>query len=181
MTNAQRYGDWMLTYTGRQFWVEDPRPEDVDITDIAHALSMQCRFNGHCRTFYSVAQHSCIVASILPDELKLWGLLHDAAEAYVGDMVRPLKRGMPAFGEAEAKVMAAICERFGLDQEEPAEVKAADNVVLMTEKRDLLAASSEKWFETAEPMPERIIPWSPSGGAHEFSRAYARLMARRLA
>lgn len=71
-----------MTYTGRQFWPLDPRAEDIDIRDVAHHLSLICRFNGAGRAFYSLAQHSCLVADTLDAPLKLWGLLHDAAEAY---------------------------------------------------------------------------------------------------
>ena len=85
---SERKGDWFLTYTGRQFWPLDPRPEDICIRDIAHHLSLCCRFNGACRVHYSVAQHSVMVANILPAPLRFWGLMHDATEAYVGDMVR---------------------------------------------------------------------------------------------
>ena len=113
---ADRKGDWMQTYTGRQFWPLDPRPEEVVIEDIARALSMQCRFAGHCAKFYSVADHSVRV-SMLADEnstLALAGLLHDAAEAYVVDVPRPLKRFLPGYKEIEREVARAIEKRFGL-------------------------------------------------------------------
>src|SRR5690242_11754504 len=87
-----RRGDWMQTYTGRRFWPLDPRVDDIDIGDIAHHLSLVCRFAGACREFYSVAQHCVGVSYVCDPKDALWGLLHDAAEAYVGDMVRPLKR-----------------------------------------------------------------------------------------
>ena len=105
---ATRKGDWFVTYSGKQFWPLDPQPQDVCVRDIAHHLSLVCRFGGAVRTHYSVAQHSLIVADILPPRLKLRGLLHDATEAYVGDMVRPLKRFMPDYREVENKVWAAI-------------------------------------------------------------------------
>src|SRR5262245_27549306 len=103
---SQRIGDWMQTISGRKFWPLDPRPEEVCIEDIGHALSLVCRFGGHCHTFYSVAEHSVRVSLLAEDMAKssahwtdenirmiaLSGLLHDAAEAYIGDMVRPLKR-----------------------------------------------------------------------------------------
>ena len=83
---ALRNGSWLQTYTGIQFWPLDPRPEEIDIQDIAHALSLLCRFNGHCQRFYSVAEHSVHVSTILAPEFGLWGLLHDAAEAYLSDI-----------------------------------------------------------------------------------------------
>lgn len=121
-----RRGDWLQTFTGRQFWPLSPHPEDFDIEDIAHALAMKCRFNGHCISFYSVAQHSVLVAMECkrkwPDrpELPLWGLLHDLAEAYLPDIPRPLKRTIPGIlKESEALIMQAACLRFGLSPQEP--------------------------------------------------------------
>jgi len=86
---AARIGDWIQTYTGKRFWPLDPRPEDVDILDIAHSLSLLCRFTGHTSSFYSVSQHSILVAQEVPKRLRLWALFHDAAEAYIGDIARP--------------------------------------------------------------------------------------------
>jgi len=163
MTATQRVGDWFQTYSGKMFWPLDPHPEEVDIGDIAHSLALQCRFNGHVKVFYSVAQHSVLVASILPDRFKLWGLMHDAAEAYVGDMVRPLKLHQPDFREAEARVMAVIVAKYGLSPStEPSEVKQADNVLLMTERRDLLAPPPQAWTPRAEPLQQTITAWSPN-------------------
>lgn len=84
-------GSWMQTYTGRRLFPMDPSPADVDIIDIAHALSMQCRYNGHVRRFMSVAEHCVLISENVPAQDALWGLLHDATEAYVGDMIRPLR------------------------------------------------------------------------------------------
>lgn len=93
----ERKGDWIQTYTGRQFWPLDPKPEEVCIEDIAHALSQQCRYAGHTIRFYSVAQHSVEIALRVPRAAALWGLLHDAAEAYLVDLPRPVKYLMPAY------------------------------------------------------------------------------------
>lgn len=82
---------WIQTFTGKQFWPLTPKAEDVCIEDIAHALAFKCRFGGHCKTFYSVAEHSCRVAEILRPEHQLIGLLHDAAEAYLPDVAAPIK------------------------------------------------------------------------------------------
>ena len=78
----ERIGSWLQTYTGKKFYPFDPREEEVDILDIAHALSQLCRFGGHTKEFYSVAEHCVLVSMCCPSEVKLLGLLHDAAEAY---------------------------------------------------------------------------------------------------
>src|SRR5262249_3879894 len=114
-----RTGDWIATITGKRWFVTDPHPDDVDIEDIAHGLSMVCRFGGQCREFYSVAQHSVLMANEMcrreaPPEMALWGLLHDAPEAYLGDMVRPLKRSMPNYKVLEHVTEGCILVGLGL-------------------------------------------------------------------
>lgn len=157
---SDRKGPWFLTFTGRQIYPFDMRAEDIDIADIAHSLSLQCRFNGHCREFYSVGLHSIYVAYHLPQELKFVGLLHDATEAYVGDMIRPLKRAIPEFERIETEIWYAICERFRLPyQTLPREVKEADSRMLMTERRDLLTANPAKWEEDQVAGGEGIEPY----------------------
>lgn len=169
-----RKGNWFQTYTGIAFWPLDPRPEEVCIEDIAHPLSMQCRYNGHCREFYSVAQHSVLVSSIL-DKDAAWGLMHDAAEAYIGDMVRPIKLHMPTFRDVEALVMRAICQRFGLPIVEPRSVKQADDILLMTERRDLLASPTRPWTPRADPLADKILPWSQNEAYARFCDRFAEL------
>src|SRR3954470_19444458 len=128
-----RKGDWMCTFTGRQFWPGDSRPEDVCIEDLAHALSIENRFAGHLPAPYSVAQHSLLVADILrhkfPEDrkLQLWGLLHDAPEAYLKDIPRPLKSQLgAAYPTLEHGVMQSIATKFGLSMPQPREVHRAD-------------------------------------------------------
>jgi hypothetical protein len=135
---TERVGDWMQTFTGRQFWPADPRPEDVTIHDIAHALSMQCRYAGHCTRFYSVAEHSVLVARSVPPEHRMWGLLHDASEAYLVDVPRPIKPYLTGYADLETGVMRAICERYGLPPEMPKAVKDIDNRILVDEKQALM-------------------------------------------
>jgi hypothetical protein len=161
---TDRKGDWFQTYTGKAFWLLDPRPEDVCIEDIARGLAYQCRFNGHTKRFFSIAQHSVLVSQHVGNDrsVQLWGLLHDAAEAYLGDMVRPLKLFMPEYREAEARVTRCIVERFGLSPEEPMIVKSADNTVMATEKRDLMGPSPREWWaEDIPPLPGKIDPLPP--------------------
>lgn len=168
---------WILTRSGRKFDLANPTPDMVDPTDIAHSLSMQCRFNGHTRMFYSVAQHCYLVADLVPAEHQLPALLHDATEAYVGDMVRPLKEGMRDFAErmgivelyaeTEQKIWIAICLRFDLDPELLPSVKHADLVALATEKRDLMPSHPEPWpcLDGISPLAATIDPWQPSQAA----------------
>lgn len=158
---TERVGGWMQTVTGGVFWPLDPRPEEIHLEDIAHALSLLCRYNGHCRDFYSVAQHSVLVAMALPTPLKLWGLLHDASEAYLSDIVRPVKPFIPGYREMEDRIMAAVCERFGLPTEMPAEVKRVDNAILDDERRCLMAEPPVAWGLTEPPLGIRIDPWPP--------------------
>lgn len=175
---AARVGDWMQTYTGVQFWPLDPRREDIRLEDIAHSLSLQCRFAGHCTSFYSVAQHSVLVSRIVPKHVAAWGLMHDAAEAYLVDLPRPVKRHSELgelYRQIERQLMLMVCSRFGLRFDEPMTVKHADDVLLMTEKRDLMPNSPAKWRETSEPMPEAIIPWGPERAKAEFLQRAAEL------
>lgn len=166
----QRKGDWAQTYTGKKFWALDPRPEDVCIEDIAHALALQCRYNGHCLEFYSIAQHSVLVSQVVEakaivnhKEVALIGLLHDAAEAYVGDMIRPLKRSLPAFQSAETLVALAIGERFGVRLDLlPSMVEEADNRLLSTEARDIVLGGGRTWNLPLPPfVGMRIEPVGP--------------------
>lgn len=175
-----RKGDWMQTFTGVAFYPLDPRAEDVRLQDIAHSLAHQCRYNGHCRAFYSVAQHSVLVSDWLRahgrSELEVWGLLHDAAEAYTGDIVRPIKRSLPAVAAMEEPVERAISERFRLIWPMPAEVKRADNAVLLAEARDLMGPPPQPWSDRGEePWPSAITPWAPEEARKIFLQVAARL------
>ncbi len=166
---------WIQTYTGRKFYSVDPRAEDIDVRDIAHSLSNLCRFNGHCLRYYSVAEHSVRVARALPSELSLWGLLHDAGEAYLTDLPRPVKQFLPQFSELEDRVLCRVAERFGLSWPMPAAVKHADNVLLATEARDLMAPPPEAWNLGVEPLAEPIEPMMPHEAERWFLEEFARL------
>lgn len=123
---------WIETFTGRHVHLLNPDPAEVSILDIAHALAFQCRFTGHCLRYLSVAEHSILVSEIVPRCDALWGLLHDAAEAYLHDMSRPLKHNTEIGGlylELEGKWMFAIAKRFDLPLP-PSSISVADNAVL---------------------------------------------------
>lgn len=158
-----RKGGWIQCFSGHPFWPLDPRPEDIRGEDIAHALAHQCRFAGHCETFYSVAEH-CIRASfIVPEEDALWALLHDAPEAYLVDLPRPIKHSPGLAGSyqrIERNLMAMVCQVFDLPPEEPESVKAADLQLLETEFRDLMDSHGDGplYSVGVEPLEERIYP-----------------------
>lgn len=161
MTQTIRAGDWLQTASGRQFWPLDPRPEDICIEDIAHALAHQCRYGGHASQFYSVAEHSILIAQHLPPEFRRWALLHDAAEAYLVDVPRPIKPFLVGYAEMEARIMAAICARFGLETSMPPEVKAADRAILTDEMQQAMAPPPSPWSTVGKPLGARLQFWSP--------------------
>lgn len=135
---------WIVTHSGKQFDFHNPTPDMVCIEDIAHALSMSCRFGGHTQYHYSVAQHSMNVALLVPQEHKLVALLHDATEAYIGDMVSPLKVLMPEFKKKEQQIWEVIAEKFGVPVEMDPIIKWADLQMLRVE-REFLVPKSEEW------------------------------------
>lgn len=170
----------MATRSGRNFNPLSPCAEDVLIDDIAHALAFQCRFNGHTREFYSVAQHSVMVAGLVPKHLWMDALLHDAAEAYLGDVVTPVKAAIPDFEKMEARVIAAINHRFGLSTELSAHdrylIKRADLIALATEKRDLMPNARGEWecLGDAVAHPSLIAPLQPLAAKEAFLLAFSR-------
>ncbi|MCR5870687.1 MULTISPECIES: hypothetical protein [unclassified Sphingomonas] len=150
---TDRVGNWMQTYTGKAFWPLDPRPEEVDIEDIAHSLSMQGRFAGHADHWYSIAEHSVYVSRFVPPEHALQALLHDASEAYVVDVPRPVKPALTNYREIEDRVWGAIARRFQLPIELHPSIKLADNAVLLAEQRDLLKPPPMPGLVPGEPAP----------------------------
>jgi 5'-deoxynucleotidase YfbR-like HD superfamily hydrolase len=165
----------------------DPDPAQLDADDIARALANLCRFGGHSRVFYSVAQHCVIVSRVIEErggdvEDAFAALMHDAGEAYLGDMPHPLKHRSAlgaAFRDAEGRLEEAIRDRFAIKPNVP-EIKAVDRALLATERR---AFSAEVWhwpeLEDVEPLDLELEPWSPDQAADEFAKRYAELEARR--
>lgn len=146
-TAPSRDFTWLYTYSGVRFDVEDPRPENINIIDIAHALSLLCRYGGHSSRFYSVAEHSVLVSYLVPEEDALAGLLHDATEAYVVDLPRGVKNAIGyRYRMLEVAVWDAIVKQFGLASKLPESVKYADNAILLTEKKALMHPSVPEWL-----------------------------------
>jgi hypothetical protein len=144
---SERTGDWQLTASGRIFWLLDPRPEDIEVGDIAHHLGRICRWGGAPREHYSVAEHSVILARYFvlhgKHDLSRWALLHDAAEAYLGDIVRPLKPFMVDALAYERRLERTIWDKYGLAGELPEAVKIADTAILGDERDQLFGPDSQ--------------------------------------
>lgn len=152
-------GDWMQLYSGRRYHPLDPRVEDIDPIDIAHALSMLCRYGGHITHFYSVAEHCVLMSRVVPPEDALAALLHDATEAYVVDVPRPVKRYIPDYKALEERVWLVIAQRFGIDPELPATVHDADNRILRNESSVLMPDNG--WSSNREFLPVKVEGWLP--------------------
>lgn len=169
---------WILTCSGQRFDLLAPRAELISTIDIAHALAHICRFGGHTRQHYSVAQHSLLVASIVPPGLQLTALLHDATEAYVGDLVRPLKALLPDYSEIEHGIWLAICDRFNLDPKLPTSIHEADMIALATERRDLMPEHGETWpcLAGVKPLPATLPRWTSEQASMHYHAKLLELM-----
>jgi len=148
---------FLPTFKGNKVQFYDFKKEDIDIADIAHALSMICRFGGHCSRHYSVAEHSLLVAQMVPEEYRLAALLHDAAEAYLGDVISPLKRmpGMEFYRAIERDMEQLVEERFGVRFVDDPVIKEADIKALYIEGRSFYGEKAlEAWG-----FPKEILAW----------------------
>lgn len=173
--STPKRGDWINTFTGRKFYPLDDEPGEIVLEDIAHALSNLCRYNGHTRKFYSVAEHSVTLVSFASDvvdneQLERYLLLHDASEAYLSDLPRPLKK-LPEFAfyrEVEARLQAKIYRRFGLDPVEPAMVRELDTRIQGNEAHALMAVHPD--WKTPEPLDLIGEPrgWEPDEAKVQF-------------
>jgi uncharacterized protein len=181
--DTQRNGDWIQTYTGRAFHFADFRSDDICIEDIAHALSMECRYGGHCAWHYSVAQHSvhvydALVDFNLDDETLRQGLLHDAPEAYIKDIPRPLKETLgPGYKALDKAIWHAICIRYGVIPDIAPIVKEIDLRLALDEKAALLSRGHKEWTGISsrfQPLGITIPEWSPSRAKTEFINRFRR-------
>jgi hypothetical protein len=171
---------WIQTYTGGMFHILDPQQDEINITDIGHALAMLCRFTGHVRRFYSIAEHSVRGSHLVPAKDALWFLLHDASEAYMNDINRPLKHFTGIGSEylpVEAAVMRAICQKFRLPEDEPPNVKKIDNAMLFAEKEQLLAPLDwdSKWGADIKAADVKLKCWAPEVAEVEFLHRFYEL------
>lgn len=177
---APRIGDWLQTYTGQAVYPMDLRPEDICIEDIAHSLAHQCRYNGHGLRFYSVAEHSVLIARHLRgkhgDAVALEGLLHDATEAYLADVPRPVKPFLQGYKEAENRAYEAIAQAFSLYAGgHPPAVHDADNRILHDERIQNMARSEKEWDLSGVRLGVTLQFWSPERAKAEFLGLFAEL------
>lgn len=159
------------TFGGQYFDFRDPYVHNFDIEEIAHALSNICRFTGHVHSFYSVAQHSVLVSHLVPTEYRKQGLLHDAHEAYVGDMAAPLKMLLPRYREIERRCEIALRNAFNVPMQFHPCVKQADLQALQTERLSLMTIDrTDNWAELNHitPAPGFLQPLPPKQAFFQF-------------
>jgi 5'-deoxynucleotidase YfbR-like HD superfamily hydrolase len=169
----------ILLFGGQYFSFVDPEHSRFSIADIAHALSHLCRFTGHVREFYSVAQHSVGVSYLVPPEHALEGLLHDAPEAFLGDVAAPLKRLLPDYKALEHRVESAVLKRFGIAMPLSDCIKRADLIMLATEQRDLMPHHDDAWewesISGIKPLDVTLVAQSATEAREMFLRRFKQL------
>ena len=165
---------WLQTYTGRVFDLQRPTIEMIDARDIAHSLANTNRYNGHTKFPYSVAQHSVLMAELLSSEgvLRRQALMHDAHDAYTGDIITPIKREVPELVPWEIGVRGVVRRAFGLPALLDAAIDLADTRMLCTERAQLQTWPPPKpWAVDGSPYPDlRIVPWDPERSEREMYR-----------
>lgn len=164
----------IVTFSGDRFSLDNP---NFSIVDIAHALSMNCRFNGHLKSFYSVAQHSCIACEVARKEDELKALLHDAHEAYTTDMPWPFKDKAPGIKELQDAIDSKLYDYFGVDNPYTEAIKKIDIRLGLTEARDLMMNKDiYKTFcaykDGYRPYPFEIEPMDPIQAESQFLDYY---------
>ena len=168
-------------HSGEYIDLINPRESNFLIDDIAHGLANTCRFGGQCSPFYSVAQHCVHVSLLVPRRFALAGLLHDAPEAYIGDVSSPLKSLLANYSDIEEAVKCHICFKLGEPSIYPPEVKEADLIALATERRDLMpnTPTNEAWamLDGITPDQDKIEPLGPTMAKEAFLNRYHQIVA----
>lgn len=172
--NVHSSGDGVFNAaSGLLINLKQPTVEMICIDDIASALSKICRFGGHSNDFYSVAQHSVLVAKLAPEYLCREALLHDAAEAYLGDVIKPLKNLIgSAYEDIEHRFMVAICKKFNLSVDNLYEIKKYDKQALSLEHEYYIMGDIVKWFETMESINLNPDTWDHATAKANFWMFY---------
>lgn len=173
-------GASILLMSGSVLYFDSPDPKVMDPEVIAHALSQLCRWTGQTLKFFSVAQHCVIVSKIVPPEHALAGLLHDASEAFIGDVSRPLKYALNEaapgmLSDIEDRLHAAIAKRYGFPFPYDPSVKLADNVSLATEKRDILPNDRKPMIGLPEPLEAPLKTLGPKAAKRQWLERFEEL------
>jgi len=159
----------LILRSGALFDLADPESGRFTLEDIAHGLSHLCRFTGHATRFYSVAEHAVHCSRIAADGFAFEALMHDAAEAIIGDVARPLKSLLPDYKRIEAAVEARVLGAFGLTLPMSAEVKWADEAMLQLEWREVMGQTSAiEGLPVWEHPTVTIGFWSPEEARRRF-------------
>ena len=164
------------TWDGQFFDYNNPEKYDYDIETIAHSLSNLCRYGGHSNRFYSVAEHSILVSEVVPPELALCGLLHDASEAFVGDMPSPLKAMCKSYRTIEERVQKSIADKFGLPYPFPHEVHVADKMLYKAEREQIAPVQDNIWYTDIPAADVYIRGYVPNKAAKLFMDRYEELV-----
>ena len=174
---------WITTYTGREVHLLLPTRDMFEIEDIAHALSNICRYTGHCREFYSVAEHCVHASYLVPPTEALDALMHDAAEAYLSDISSPLKHCLLDYKVIERNLEAVIAAKFALCYPWGKSIKQADLQMLALERQELLASSPTPWSVlegVSLPKHNPIEAWPPKEAKNKFLDRYVELTSTEL-
>lgn len=163
------------TYDGSFFDFHNPTNFSFDIETIAHALSNICRYGGHSNRFYSVAEHSILVSEVVPAKLALCGLLHDASEAFVGDMPSPLKALCQSYRDIEDKVHEAICAQYNLPFPFPSDIKLADKMVYRAERDQVTCVPDTLWHTEIAKAKVVVMCYPPEEAKFRFMERYREL------
>lgn len=167
-------GPTILTFDGHYFSFAEPDPAHFTLRSIAQGLANTCRFGGQCYPFYSVAEHSVWVSRLVPEEFALAALFHDAAEAFIGDMPKPLKVLLPDYQEVERRIEEVLFPALGLPVKLPPEVEHADRVMLATEQQQLMRNKDRwEWTDGIEPANIQLRCFTPNY-AYVFFKERAR-------
>jgi len=166
---------WLQTYTGGIVHPLDPKEDEIRLQDIAAALSKLCRFGGHCREFYSVAEHSVLMSRVVRPDMKLCALMHDASEAYLVDVPKPLKAFLVGYSEIENRLMSVIANKFSFEWPLPTGIKQLDMAILSDERLQNMAVmnvESMLWGNILPPIGIKLEFWTPDRAQYEFCAAY---------
>ena len=168
-------GNFIITRSGARFFINEKDLSSVPIDDLAHALSYNCRFNGHVNQMYSVAEHSVHVSNLVPKADALWGLLHDLTESVIPDIPRPFKHLITGFMEYEDEMMENMAKSYHLPWPMPKSVKYIDKHIVAAEAKQLFDKTPD-WIDSYDKIDMKVEGWSPEEAKRRFLERYEELM-----